>query len=120
MPRTLRLPGETDDDSRDRADRVGRIAFELVEACLAIECVQIFVADSDLPFFSLQGRSLTTRSCGLSTSRQSPSAESVRLLQRPDLNIGATVADESTDELIALFKGAWHRVPTLFTRNRVR
>lgn len=49
MPAELRFPGESDDDFRDRAERVGVIARLLVEACLANECMQQYIADDTLP-----------------------------------------------------------------------
>jgi len=46
---TLRLAGESDDEFRSRAERVGRIGRVLVEACLANRCVQEFIADPAWP-----------------------------------------------------------------------
>lgn len=41
----LRFLGESDADFRRRAERAGRIAKLLVEACLANRCVQEYIAD---------------------------------------------------------------------------
>lgn len=48
--RTLRFEGESDDAFRARAERVGRIAHVLVEACLENKAVQEMIADSLLPY----------------------------------------------------------------------
>lgn len=45
MPRRLRFDGETDEQFCERADRAGRYAKFLVEACLANGCVQQYIAD---------------------------------------------------------------------------
>ena len=49
-PRSIRLPGESDDRLRRRARRVVRVATILVDAALANACVQQFIADPDLPY----------------------------------------------------------------------
>lgn len=46
---TLRFDGESDDEFRMRAARVGRIAKVLVKACLANRWVQEFMADPAMP-----------------------------------------------------------------------
>jgi hypothetical protein len=48
--RTLRVSGESDDAFRARAERAGRIARGLVEACLQNHAVQEMIADPTLPY----------------------------------------------------------------------
>lgn len=48
--RNLRFPGESDDAFRARAERAGKIARVLVEACLANKAVQEMIADPTLPY----------------------------------------------------------------------
>jgi hypothetical protein len=48
--RSLRFDGESDDAFRRRAERVGRIARLLVEACLRNRAVQEMIADPSLPY----------------------------------------------------------------------
>ena len=48
--RTLRIVGESDDDFRARAERAGRIARVLVDACLANHWMQQYIADRSLPY----------------------------------------------------------------------
>ena len=50
--RTLRFPGESDDEFRTRAERAGRIAKLLVEACLANQCTRDYIADPALPHYT--------------------------------------------------------------------
>ncbi len=50
--RTLRFSGESDDEFRARAERAGRIAKHLVEACLANWCTQDYIADPALPHYT--------------------------------------------------------------------
>ena len=50
--RTLRFPGESDDEFRGRAERAGRVAKLLVEACLANRCTQDYIADPALPHYT--------------------------------------------------------------------
>ncbi len=50
--RTLRFVGESDDEFRTRAERAGRIAKLLVEACLANRCTQDYIADPALPHYT--------------------------------------------------------------------
>jgi hypothetical protein len=49
VTRTLRLPEETDDAFRARAERTARIAGELIDACLRNRCMREFIADPALP-----------------------------------------------------------------------
>lgn len=51
----LRLPGESETSFRHRARRAATIARVLVEACLANRCVQEFIADPTIPFFTVEG-----------------------------------------------------------------
>lgn len=48
--RSLRLPGESDDAFRVRAQQAGRIARVLVEACIENRAVQELIADPTLPY----------------------------------------------------------------------
>lgn len=48
--RSLRIEGETDDAFRARAERAGRIAKVLVEACLRNTAVQEMIGDPLLPY----------------------------------------------------------------------
>lgn len=48
--RTLRFDGESDDAFRARAERAGRIARVLVDACLANHAVRALIADPNLPY----------------------------------------------------------------------
>lgn len=48
--RSLRIDGESDDAFRARAERAGRIARLLVEACLQNRAVQEMIADPALPY----------------------------------------------------------------------
>lgn len=52
MALTLRFSGESDSEFRTRARRAARIARVLVEACIRNECVQTYLADVELPFFT--------------------------------------------------------------------
>ena len=47
---SLRFPGETDADFRQRAERAFRVAKVLVDACLANRCMQRYMADPALPY----------------------------------------------------------------------
>jgi len=51
MP-ALRLAGETDQQFRQRAERAGRVARVLVDACLSNHCVQDYIADESCPWFT--------------------------------------------------------------------
>ena len=46
--RSLRLPGETDQEFRSRAERTVIIAKHLIDAALANYCIQHFIADPAL------------------------------------------------------------------------
>jgi hypothetical protein len=48
--RSLRFPGESDEEFRSRAERAGRIARALVEACLRNAAIQAMIADPSLPY----------------------------------------------------------------------
>ena len=48
--RSLRLPGETDQGFRLRAERTVIIAKHLIDAALANYCIQHFIADPALPY----------------------------------------------------------------------
>ena len=48
--RCLRLPGETDQEFRSRAERTVIIAKHLIDAALANYCIQHFIADAALPY----------------------------------------------------------------------
>jgi hypothetical protein len=48
--RTLRFSGENDDAFRARAERAGKIARVLIEACLQNKAVQEMIADPLLPY----------------------------------------------------------------------
>lgn len=48
--RTLRFDGESDDSFRTRAERAGRIARVLIDACLANTAVRELIADPLLPY----------------------------------------------------------------------
>ena len=51
---SLRFAGESDDEFRLRAERAGRIAKVLVDACLGNRCVQEYVADAALPEWTVE------------------------------------------------------------------
>lgn len=51
---SLRFDGETDEAFRKRAERAAAIAKVLVEACLANECMQRYIADPELPMYTEQ------------------------------------------------------------------
>lgn len=73
LPLNLRIDGENDDEFRTRAERSGRIARVLVTASLANRCVQEYLADESLPYWTEQAvrNSPTVR---MSLSRPSRSA----------------------------------------------
>ena len=50
MTRSLRVPNESDDAFRARAERAAGHAKILVEAALANHCIQSFIADPQLPY----------------------------------------------------------------------
>ena len=56
MPRSLRLPGEGDQEFQDRAERMAGIARALVDAALANHYVQDFIADPELPMRTEQSQ----------------------------------------------------------------
>ena len=51
---SLRFAGESDDDFRIRAERAGKIARLLVDACLANRCVQDYLSDPAMPEWTLE------------------------------------------------------------------
>jgi hypothetical protein len=63
MPLELRLPGESDEAFRSRADRAARYAQILVEAALANRDIQELIACPDFPFYTEESerRSPTVR-----------------------------------------------------------
>lgn len=54
MARSLRFEGETDDEFRDRAERAAVIAKRLTDACFSNVCIQDYLADENLPWFTEQ------------------------------------------------------------------
>ena len=50
MNRSLRLPDESDNAFRERAERTAKYAKHLVDAALANHCIQSFIVDPQLPY----------------------------------------------------------------------
>jgi hypothetical protein len=59
MPRSVRLPGEGDDEFQVRAERVARIGRVLVDAALANHCIQDFIADPELSMWTEESQRRT-------------------------------------------------------------
>lgn len=49
---SLRLPGEGDEEFRERAEQAGRFARQLIDACMENEWTQAFIANPKLPLIT--------------------------------------------------------------------